>query len=289
MPVPSRRRQLVPKQYLPPLEPLSHRIPGVLSNSYFQYSRCTGKKKALCIGINYLGQEIELRGCVNDAKNISNFLIDFWGYKPHNVVVLTDTTPDRKGIPTKKNMINAMRWLVQGAKSHDSLFFHYSGLGGQMGDNGFNEVIFPVDYARSGQILDDELNDILVRSLPQGCRLTGLFDSCHSGTALDLPYIYRSDGRLKGTQVAPRSRAARSTPADVISWCACRDDQVSTSRSGEAAGAMSYAFTSSLLQNPNQTYSQLLKSVRDILRRKYGQKSQLSSSHPIDVNFPFIM
>ena len=29
-------------------------------------------------------------------------------------------------IPTRQNMIDAMRWLVQGAQPNDSLFFHYS-------------------------------------------------------------------------------------------------------------------------------------------------------------------
>lgn len=49
----------------------------------------------------------------------------------------------------------------------------------------------------SGQITDDIMHDIMVRPLPPGCRLTAVFDSCHSGTALDLPYIYSTQGVLK--------------------------------------------------------------------------------------------
>lgn len=30
---------------------------------------------------------------------------------------------------------------------------------------------------------------MLVKPLPAGCRLTGIFDSCHSGTVMDLPYV----------------------------------------------------------------------------------------------------
>ena len=41
----------------------------------YQYSQCTGKKKALCIGINYTGQNGELRGCINDANNMKSFLL----------------------------------------------------------------------------------------------------------------------------------------------------------------------------------------------------------------------
>jgi len=33
------------------------------------------------------------------------------------------------------------------------------------------------------------MNDIMVRPLAPGSRLTAIFDSCHSGTALDLPYV----------------------------------------------------------------------------------------------------
>ena len=37
----------------------------------------------------------------------------------------------------------------------------------------------------------------------------------------------------------------------------------------------------SLKANPNQTYKQLLISVRKLLSKKYSQKPQLSSSHKI--------
>lgn len=41
------------------------------------------------------------------------------------------------------------------------------------------------------------MHDLLVRPLPPGCRLTAIFDSCHSGTALDLPYVYSTQGEIK--------------------------------------------------------------------------------------------
>jgi hypothetical protein len=42
---------------------------------------------------------------------------------------------------------------------------------------------------------------------------------------------------------------------------------------------MSYAFITSLTQAPQQTYQQLLVSIRQILANKYSQKPQLSASH----------
>ncbi|KAG6916975.1 Ca(2+)-dependent cysteine protease [Tephrocybe rancida] len=190
-------------------------------NSHFQYSKCTGRKKALCIGINYQGQPNELRGCINDAKHVRDFLISKWGYRAGDIVLLSDDSTNPRQRPTRQNVLDAMRWLVRGAKAHDSLFFHYSGHGGQTKDlngdelDGFDEVIYPMDFKKAGHIIDDEMHDIMVKPLPSGCRLTALFDCCHSGTVLDLPYIYSSHGRLKGSQVTDRMRRLLATPADV--------------------------------------------------------------------------
>lgn len=50
--------------------------------------------------------------------------IDYHHYMPGDIVFLSDEARDPRSQPTRKNMINAMRWLVQGAKKHDALFFH---------------------------------------------------------------------------------------------------------------------------------------------------------------------
>lgn len=46
------------------------------------------------------------------------------------------------------------------------------------------------------------MHRILVTPLTPGVRLTAIFDSCHSGTALDLPYIYSTQGVLKEPNLA---------------------------------------------------------------------------------------
>ncbi|KAJ7707666.1 peptidase C14, caspase domain-containing protein [Mycena rosella] len=318
-----------------------------MQQPFFQYSQCSGKKKALCIGINYVGQDAELHGCVNDAGNIKKFLIEKYGYQEQDIVMLTDGRPNgppqdprqipARQMPTKANIIDAMRWLVNGAAPNDSLFFHYSGHGGQTKDldgdegDGMDEVIYPVDFQTNSHIVDDEMHRIMVQPLPPGCRLTSIFDSCHSGSALDLPYIYSTEGKVKepnlaaeagaglktafssyakgdmggvfksamglvktatggGQKAEQYARATRTSPADVISWSGCKDSQTSAdaNEAGRATGAMSYAFITALQQQPQQSYQQLLNSLRDILRAKYSQKPQLSSSHPMDTNIMFI-
>lgn len=44
---------------------------------------------------------------------------------------------------------------------------------------------------------------------------------------------------------------------------------------------MSWAFVTALKKNPQQSYVQLLNSIRDELAKKYTQKPQLSCSHPL--------
>lgn len=51
---------------------------------------------------------------------------------------------------------------------------------------------------------------------------------------------------------------------------------------------MSYAFMAALRKNPQQSYVQLLNSIRDELEGKYDQKPQLSCSHPLDTDLLFV-
>lgn len=173
----------------------------------FQYSQCTGRRKALLIGINYIGSQNQLRGCINDAQNMYNFLTQRYGYKPEDIVILTDDNRELIKVPTRANMIRAMQWLVKDARPNDALFFHYSGHGGQTKDldndedDGMDDVIYPVDFQNAGHIIDDEMHAIMVANLQPGVRLTALFDSCHSGTVLDLPYTYSTKGVVKEPSV----------------------------------------------------------------------------------------
>ncbi|KAI5116475.1 hypothetical protein M0805_003504 [Coniferiporia weirii] len=327
-PVPPMRMPVPPT---PPREAQTYG-PTSKKKNYFQYSQCTGRKKALCIGINYIGQPNELNGCINDARGIRDFLIKRYNFLEGDIVLLTDDGKTQRERPTKKNIMDAMHWLVQGAHPHDSLVFHYSGHGGQTEDldgdesDGYDEVIFPVDWKKRGHILDDDMHTIMVKSLPAGCRLT----CCHSGSSLDLPYMYGTGGKLKKEPNFTRAARERSldaqgprddhvnsltrafnglmrqadtrkpvrytgriktSPADVISWSGCKDSQTSadTYEAGKATGAMSYAFMKTLKENPNQSYQELLTNIRRILKHQFSQKPQLSSSHPIDTRVKFIL
>jgi hypothetical protein len=49
---------------------------------------------------------------------------------------------------------------------------------------------------------------------------------------------------------------------------------------------MSWAFITAMKKNPQQSYVQLLNSIRDELATKYTQKPQLSCSHPLSMSSP---
>ncbi|KAJ2893467.1 Ca(2+)-dependent cysteine protease [Coemansia aciculifera] len=167
-------------------------------------SNCRGRKRALLIGINYFGTKHMLKGCINDVHNIKKFVIEHFGFKESDMVILTDDQRDNpRRMPTHENILKAMKWLVTDARMNDSFFFHYSGHGSTVesktGDeiDGNDETICPVDFESKGQIIDDVMNAIMVRPLPRGARLTAIFDCCHSASALDLPFKYNHLGKLK--------------------------------------------------------------------------------------------
>jgi Caspase domain len=54
---------------------------------------------------------------------------------------------------------------------------------------------------------------------------------------------------------------------------------------GQATGAMSWAFIRALTKESQQSYLQLLNSIRKELEKKYTQKPQLSCSHPLGESY----
>lgn len=72
---------------------------------------------------------------------MSRFLSERYNYKTEDMVILMDDPSfNWRQQPTRQNILEAMRWLVSGAQPNDSLFFHYSGHGGQAKDVSGDEV-----------------------------------------------------------------------------------------------------------------------------------------------------
>lgn len=138
---------------------------------------------------------------------------------------------DAKFVPTKQNIETWVQWLVEGCQAGDSLVFYYSGHGLRQPDfdddesDGFDETICPSDFLKSGLILDNDLNTLLVSPLIPGVKLHAIVDACHSGTILDLPFRYLTKQR-KWKEHRPPSGVNKNTSGGLaISISACEDNQ----------------------------------------------------------------
>lgn len=150
----------------------------------------------LLIGINYIRTpRAKLSGCINDAISMLSLLVDWFrscgshapadlryyllthGFDAASIVVLTDDATDASLYPSRANIIAQMRNLVAGVQPGDSLWFSFSGHGSQVADtsgdeaDGMDETICPADYTTAGQIVDDDIYDMLVKPLPPGARM----------------------------------------------------------------------------------------------------------------------
>eukprot|EP01041_Mallomonas_annulata_P002476 gene2476-4811_t len=250
----------------------------------------SGRHKAVLVGINYMGSRGELRGCINDVENIRRLLTQQYGWASGCIHVLVDNGTTQ--MPTRANILRELRWLAEDAKPGDVFFFHYSGHGAQTEDphgleeDGMNETLLPVDFKSAGMITDDEIASIIVRPLPNGCRLTAVMDCCHSGTGLDLPFEWRGNGWREETN--PFHCAA-----DVQMFSGCCDDQTSAdvaSAYTRPGGAMTTALCEALRQNPAPTYSELMSSLhRHMTRGGFDQRPNLTSSQRFDANRVFLL
>lgn len=158
----------------------------------------SGTKRAVMIGINYVGQNGELAGCHNDVLNMKEYLMDVHEFEEENMTILMDDGVHND--PTRNNIMYAYQKIVRDSQPGDVVYLHYSGHGGKLQDqdgdeaDGFDETLIPLDYQNSGQIRDDDLLKYLVIPMQAGVFVTSIMDCCHSGTVLDLPYNFRGDG-----------------------------------------------------------------------------------------------
>ncbi|KZT69122.1 hypothetical protein DAEQUDRAFT_277096 [Daedalea quercina L-15889] len=189
------------------------------------------RKKALLIGINYSTAEsalntncVELEGPHKDALGMRDLLIDIFGYKEEDVVVMVDMEGvDQRRKPTRRNMIRELRTLVRGAQPGDHFVFLYSGHSDQIPcrehteDDGFDEVLLPMDsdgVSKNQLIVDNDLRKWLVDPLPPGAQLMAILDACHSGTLLDLDHY--DCNKVYFPWVSLGSRDAKTLHIDVV-------------------------------------------------------------------------
>jgi metacaspase-1 len=238
-------------------------------------------KKALLVGINYLNTSYALTGCIDDTTRMKELLTSH-GFDDFNI--LTDLTDVK---PTKSNILNEFKNLIINAKSGDVLFFYYSGHGSYTYDrnndetDGRDEMLVSSDLQA---VLDDELKKIIQTHLSREITIIGLFDSCHSGTILDLKYNYLDsnnyDKYSENTKVS-------ECQGNVIMISGCMDTQTSAEAliENKSQGAMTWSFIDSINKTPDCSWRELLKSMRDLLKTGgFEQVPQLSTDSFYDID-----
>jgi hypothetical protein len=263
-------------------------------------------KRALLVGINYVGTPNQLYGCINDIDNVADYLRSARGYSAQSIVVMSDASPRK---PTRANILNGFKELLQGIKSGDEIWFHFSGHGSLQRDNngdeesGVDSCICPLDFDRAGLITDDVIRESLVGLVPAGARLYAVLDMCHSGTGCDLRYKYDDSSYLIDTtgpfpstydpnawalrQTSYEHKRYAKTPGNVFCISGCQDSQTSADAflDGKAAGALTHSLLASLRANSSATYKwkHLLKDVccRERVGR-FTQRTSITTGNPLN-------
>lgn len=250
-------------------------------------SRDSANQLALVIGINYNGTRDQLRGCINDGNNIISLLKSKAGFTDSQIIFMNDNLPSSSPLfPTRQKILAQMALVVNRARNEsiDNVWVSYSGHGSRVRDtnreekDGFDETICPVDYASAGMITDDTLYSTLISPMPKQTRIVSLFDSCRSGTVLDLPYTLNSSSIDFTNTLSTSFNTRVNALCNVLMLSGCRDDQLSyeTWYNSAAAGALTANVCQILTNSPDLKCIDLLLAIRRNL--EVVQQPLISSS-----------
>jgi metacaspase-1 len=235
------------------------------------------KKFALIVGINhYKLPGNDLSGCINDANNVRNYLMNCAGFNPSNIKMVTDSNA------TKANILSGLRWLIaQGAEGVE-LFYYHSGHGTQVFDASGDEsdqldevlVTHDFDWNNSATILLDDYLAEVFAGLPQGAFLSMICDTCHSGSmtkdlvrniAMPKDMAKKMEGRaVKRNKFGMKNDGSQRH----ILLSGCRDDQTSSEAviGGVRQGALTYNFIKTAKASTKswrETHADVIKNMKN--------------------------
>ena len=238
-------------------------------------------KKALLVGINYTGTQNELFGCINDVNSVKE-RINNEGFTTINT--LTDLTVKT---PTRVNILDEFKKLLVYSEPGDLLFFLYSGHGSYILDkngdekDGYDELLVSCDLQG---ITDDELKILILQYLKKDVTLFAMFDSCFSGTILDLKYQFLDS--LNYDKYTENGKNIE-TIGNVYMISGCTEQQTSADANinNKAQGAMTWSLLESLKTSQPKTWRELIKSMRGLLKTsEYDQIPQFASGTFVDID-----
>ncbi|MCU1267887.1 MAG: peptidase [Acidobacteria bacterium] len=267
----------------------------------------SARKRALLVGIekydrrskeaNYDWWDLNTS---QDVALLKEVLIKKFQFDKNDILVLD--SPDR----TKhKDIIDAFReFLIKPTKKGDIVFFHYSGHGQQIPDDGNDEVdgydesLVPSDYVSqkdgSMNIRDDEIGKLLDElKLHEPSNVTISLDSCFSGTATRGELKLRSRGgpwkgkpvakeKIRGEDTSPSgllNRGEKPFPGYVFlsATSPAQTAKQDYNDVNEPMGLYTYSLVKALdASGPRTTYRDLFERLNDtVTRRQHDQNPQL--------------
>lgn len=235
-------------------------------------------KKALLIGIDYIGTSHYLSGCIDDIQNSYQF-IQSCGY--NEVLILSDASHFQ---PYNSVILKALDWLLSDQPSTNfsltkefkptispqQLFVHYSGHGAE-------DCWCPLDAVGSSKLISgNTIQDRLVKRINKNTKLTLLMDCCHSGNMLKLGYS-SSVSPISG-HIVSENEDGTVEKGIVICLAGCKDNQTSGNINigGVGEGVLTYSLLKVLGENRRCNYSDLLVAIQ-----KYILDNHLSLQNPV--------
>lgn len=226
---------------------------------------------ALCVGINnYPGTDMDLSGCVNDARDWAAAL-EARGFRARTLL-------DAEA--TRKRMVESITELIAQARSGDSLVITFSGHGSYELDaegdeaNGFDQALCPHDVNTRGEALvDDDLRRMFERRAAR-VRLLLVADSCHSGSVNRAPeaepeamprFLPPAKWMAAPRLAQAEEVAARGKPTATLSAGLQRPGASDVLLSGCGDGENDFSYDARFRNRPNGALTYYaLKALRDL-------------------------
>jgi hypothetical protein len=262
--------------------------------------------RALLVGIDaYQPPSQPLQGCVQDAKDMENFLVSNWHFE-------TSRLPEDNA--TKPAIIDGLRWLLNGVKPGDRIVFYYSGNGGKVRTrnptaepDGYDEIICPVNFLFFHDdlaIRDKELG-VMFRGVPKGVNFIWISDCCYSGglaqdsaklkskriKALTTPDSEKAGKLDRGQKSKLKGFHKTASRLNLAFISACRSDQTSQCAiPGRPNSALTY-YLLKALSTPDGRHEPLTELIgrvrRELKHDQLEQEPQLVGASSL-LNKPFL-
>ena len=260
-------------------------------------------RKALTIGINQYQffPHYALRGCVNDAKNMSSVLKEYLNFKDSDITVLQDSEA------TKENIYKNIDSLIKKSQDGecDYIVIHLAAHGTQIPDITQDETEDLKDEVFTtynlnveegnwslGTVIDDDDFGKKLSAIPEKCLCEVYLDTCHSGTGLRflsldqipryIPPPSEINRELSSRQVENHGLAdtlkEEGMPPNVVLMTGCQSDQTSADANieNDYHGAFTWNLCNELRKSSNRlSRYELMKNIRNAMRERFRQIPQL--------------